>query len=122
MNDREMRDRVDQVLTELETRLQKKRRTRMALAGPVAGLALALDACVKVKYGVPVYGIEVDAADAGAADLVALYGALDAGTRDAIASDLSTLYGIQDAGELDQTGFEAGVRYGIQCDAGSDDV
>ncbi|MBN2362159.1 MAG: hypothetical protein JXR83_22095 [Deltaproteobacteria bacterium] len=98
MNDQQMRDHVDGVLAEIERRLQRRRRSKLAMAGSAAGLALALDACFKtlygVEYGAPVYGIEVDAGDAGAVDATADDGA----------------------------GFEAGTLYGVQCDGGVGEV
>ena len=111
MNDQEMRDHVDQVLAELEQKLRRRRRSKFAMAGSAAGLALALDACFKVVdlYGVaPEYGVEVDAGDAAVQDAQA---------GDTLGQDLVTLYGFQDA-----AGFEAAVRYGVQCDAGLPDL
>jgi hypothetical protein len=114
MNDREMREHVDSVLAELEQRLQRRRRSKLAMAGSAAGLALAIEGCFKMMYGItpeyaaPVYGVEVDAGDAGVTD---------AKGSDAINQDVVVLYGVPDG-----AGFEAAVRYGIQCDAGTEDA
>lgn len=125
MDDRVMRQRIDEALDELEQRLRTRRRMRGALGGAAAGLVLAMDACVKIIDGgepQPLYGVEVDAAsldataDGGGTDLVVLYGVQDAGPAD-LSSDLNTLYGFQDAGPGDMDLGEMNTLYGFQ-DAG----
>ena len=122
MNEQQMRDRIDEVLGALEHKLQPRRRSRLKLAGPAAGMMLALDACIKPPVE-PAYGVEIDAAasdsqqpsDAATSDLVVLYGvdagldagpgdvihaidaAIDAGPDDRGLGDLTTIYGIADA-------------------------
>ncbi|MFH1810361.1 MAG: hypothetical protein ABIJ09_16565 [Pseudomonadota bacterium] len=134
MDDKQMRQKIDQALGALEQRLRMRGRVKTAAAGATAGLMMALDACVKIVDPQPVYGVQVDATqqdgarDASGSDLVVLYGIQDAGPTDLSMGEMSTLYGVMtdatfDAGPAPDVDLgEMGVLYGVMTDATVQDV
>lgn len=149
MNDEQMRAKIDEVLAEVEARVRRRRRLGPVVGtGAAVGLAAVMEACVKViepeEKAQPVYGVEVDAAavdsaaDAGAMDMLVVYGIPDAGSEgvgfdapvyppyglDAGEMDMQVVYGIADAGPeagSDAVGLDQAVNphYGV-AEAGSD--